>query len=99
MALGDLAKQLAEQALPNPVKTVMDALRPPDLSHISEAVRATKAAGPVQPDNICATILGQVQAMLVGPTRQDVAAPEAVADIVNLLQDGERIRGGALQVA
>ncbi len=52
MALGELARQLA-----------LDALRPPDLSQISESLRTAKPAGPVQGENVCATILGQVQAM------------------------------------
>ena len=44
MALGDLTRQLAEQAL-------------------SETFKTGKAGGPVHPDNPCATILGQIQAM------------------------------------
>jgi hypothetical protein len=63
MGLGDLTKQLAQQALRNPVSDVLDALRPPDLSRISEAIQGPKSSpsGPV--DNLGATMLGQVQAM------------------------------------
>lgn len=63
MALGDLAKQLAQQAIQNPVKDVIDALRPPDLSTISESLRTAKPAAQTPTENICATLLGQVQAM------------------------------------
>jgi hypothetical protein len=63
MALGDLTKELARQALGNPAKDVLDALRPADLSRISENVKSEKpvASGPV--DSVCAAILGQIQAM------------------------------------
>lgn len=44
MALGDLTRQLAEQAL-------------------SETLKGGKPAAPAHPDNPCATMLGQVQAM------------------------------------
>lgn len=44
MALVDLTRQLAEQAL-------------------SETLKGGKPAGPAHPDNPCATILGQLQAM------------------------------------
>jgi hypothetical protein len=47
MALGELTKQLAQQALGNQMMEALDA----------------KPAGPAAPENICATILGQVQAM------------------------------------
>ncbi len=63
MDFGDLTKQLAKQAIPNPVRNVLDALRPADLSQISDALRTAKPAGPAQPENVCATMLGQVQAM------------------------------------
>ncbi len=63
MAIVDLTRQLAEQALGNPVKSMLDALRPPDLSRISESVRSARPTGPAPADNLCATILGQVQAM------------------------------------
>jgi len=49
MALGDLTKQLAQQALSSSMKDVLEA--------------GAKPAGPVQGENVCATIVGQVQAM------------------------------------
>src|SRR5260370_32140392 len=52
MALGDLPKQL-----------VVDALRPTDLPKISELLALEKPSAPGQPDNLGATILGQIQAM------------------------------------
>ncbi len=63
MALGELTRQLAAQALGNPVKDVLDALRPADLLRISDSVRAGKPAPPAPGDNTCATMIGQVQAM------------------------------------
>ena len=63
MALGELTKALAEQALRNPVKDVLDALRPSDLSGISETLRGTKPAGPGGGEGVGAVIIGQVQAM------------------------------------
>lgn len=52
MALGDLTRQLAEQAIRSPMKDALEALRPGD-----------QPAAPAQGDSLCATILGQVQAM------------------------------------
>jgi len=47
MALGDIAKQIAGQALKAPVKDVLDSLRPPDAGQVSEAVKnARPAAAP-----------------------------------------------------
>lgn len=63
MALSDFTRQLAQQALPNPVKGVLDALRPGDLSSITEALRAPKPAPPAATDQVGAILLGQVQAM------------------------------------
>ena len=53
MALSDLTK----------VKDVLDALRPADLSRISESARAGGPAAAGQADNTGATIFGQIQAM------------------------------------
>jgi hypothetical protein len=50
MAFGNLTKQLAAQALGNTVDSVLDS-------------RADKQTSPVQPENLCATIVGQIQAM------------------------------------
>jgi hypothetical protein len=49
MALGDLTKQLAQQALSSSMKDVLDS--------------GAKPAGPAQGENVGATIVGQVQAM------------------------------------
>jgi hypothetical protein len=63
VALGDLTKQLAQQAIGGSMKDVLDSLRPPDLSRVSETLRTTKATGPGQAEEVCAALLGQVQAM------------------------------------
>jgi hypothetical protein len=84
MSLGDLTKQLASQALGNPVKDVLDALRPPDLSRISETVRNSKPQGGPG-ENLGATILGQVQAM-------QKAAKEDEELLVLFSQTGEPVR-------
>jgi hypothetical protein len=63
VALGDLTKQLAQQAIGGSMKDVLDSLRPPDLSRVSETLRTTKPAGPGQAEEVCAVLLGQVQAM------------------------------------
>lgn len=52
MALGEITKQL-----------VLEALRPPDLSSISESLRTTKPSGAAPTESVGATILGQLQAM------------------------------------
>jgi hypothetical protein len=58
-----LTRQLAQQAVGGSMKDVLDALRPPDLSRVSETLRTTKPNGPGQAEEVCAAILGQVQAM------------------------------------
>jgi hypothetical protein len=62
MALGEIAKQIAGQALKAPVKDVLDSLRPPDASQVSEAVKNVRPAA-ASGDNVGAVLLGQVQAM------------------------------------
>ena len=62
MALGEIAKQIAGQALKAPVKDVLDSLRPPDASQVSEAVNNARPAA-ASGENLCAIVLGQVQAM------------------------------------
>ena len=55
MALGQLTKQIAQQAL-------LDSLRPADAAQVSESLKSARpAAGPG--DNVGATIMGQIQAM------------------------------------
>ena len=56
MALGEITKQFAKQA-------IVDALRPPDLSKISESLPGEKAAAPVQAENTGAVIVAQLHAM------------------------------------
>jgi hypothetical protein len=62
MALGEIAKQIAGQALKAPVKDVLDSLRPPDASQVSEALKSARPAAAAG-ENVCAVLLGQVQAM------------------------------------
>jgi hypothetical protein len=62
MALGEIAKQIAGQALKAPVKDVLDSLRPPDASQVSEAVKNARTAAAAG-ENVGAIVLGQVQAM------------------------------------
>jgi len=64
MGLGDLTREFAKQAIGNQVKDVVDALRPPELSKISETLGVTHAGGHAgQQENPCGAILGQLQAM------------------------------------
>jgi hypothetical protein len=56
VGIGYLTKQLAQQALG-------EALRPPDLSAIAEKLTGAPTSAGAQPDNIGATIVGQLQAM------------------------------------
>jgi hypothetical protein len=62
MALGELTRQLAQQAISGQVQEVVDALRPPDLSKISESLPSDKAAA-AQGEPVGQTIIGQLQAM------------------------------------
>jgi hypothetical protein len=61
MVLGEFTKQLAQQAIGNQVKEVMDSLRPPELSKIAENLTGEQPAA--QGDNVDAIIVGQIQAM------------------------------------
>jgi hypothetical protein len=51
VGFGFFTKQLAKEAIGNQVKDMMDTIRP------------SEPPGPPSPDNVAATILGQVQAM------------------------------------
>ncbi len=88
VAFGNLTKLIAEQALGNPVKDVMDALRPPDLSQISDSLRGAKPAGPGVPENAGATMIGQIQAMQRVLKEDDelVVMVNTGADIVRVLE-------------
>jgi hypothetical protein len=55
MALGPLAKQIAQQAL-------LDSLRPADAAQVSESLKTNRPAA-ASGDNLCAVMLGQIQAM------------------------------------
>jgi hypothetical protein len=62
MALGELTKQIAAQALKAPVKDVLDSLRPADAAQAAESVKnARQATAPGE--NLGTAILGQIQAM------------------------------------
>jgi hypothetical protein len=62
MPLGNLTKQLAQQALQANVSDMLDSLRPKDAAQVAESIKdARQAAAPGE--NVCAVILGQVQAM------------------------------------
>ncbi|MCX6623097.1 MAG: hypothetical protein NTY38_18925 [Acidobacteria bacterium] len=63
MGLSDFTRQLAQQALPNPVKSVLDALRPGDLAGITDALRTPRPAPPAAGDQLGAVLLGQIQSM------------------------------------
>jgi len=62
MGLGDITKQIAQQALKAPMKEVLDSLRPTDASQVAESVKGSRTAAGAG-DNVCAVILGQIQAM------------------------------------
>jgi hypothetical protein len=62
MALGELTKQIAAQALKAPVKDVLDSLRPHDAAQAAESVKNARQA--IAPgENLLATIFGEIQAM------------------------------------
>ena len=65
MALGEFTRQLAQQAIGESTKSVLDSLRPPELSKISESLGLTeKSATPAgAADTLGSVIVGQLQAM------------------------------------
>jgi hypothetical protein len=63
MAFGDLTRHIAGQALGGQKKKVLDALRPPDLSKISETVGRERPPAAPPAENISGVIFGQIQAM------------------------------------
>jgi hypothetical protein len=63
MGFAHLTKQLAQQAIGNQVKEVVDSLRPADAASTAEALAGAKPAAAAPGDNIGATIIAQVQAM------------------------------------
>ena len=62
MGLGDITKQIAQQALKAPLKDALDSLRPPDAAQVAESAKSSRTAAAAG-DNACAVILGQIQAM------------------------------------
>ena len=62
MGLGDITKQIAQQALKAPVKDVLDSLRPPDATQVAESAKSSRGVAGAG-DNVCAVILAQIQAM------------------------------------
>jgi len=62
MGLGEITKQIAQQALKAPLKDALDSLRPPDAAQVAESVKSSRTAAGAG-DNVCVVILGQIQAM------------------------------------
>ena len=62
MALGEIAKQVAAQALKAPVKDVLDSLRPGDAAQVSEAVKGARPAA-TPAEHVSSAILAQIHAM------------------------------------
>jgi hypothetical protein len=64
MGFSDLTRQFAQEAIKTSTKDMLDALRPPELASITDAIAGTKPTAPAAiSDNVGATILGQIQAM------------------------------------
>lgn len=63
MALGEFTRQLAQQAIGQSAKDMLDSLRPPELARISESLGLEKPAPPAQNDSLGAVVMGQLQAM------------------------------------
>ncbi len=63
MALAQIGKQLAQQALGEKMKDVMDSLRPPDVIKILDPAKQEKPVVPAQGESLGSAIIGQVQAM------------------------------------
>jgi hypothetical protein len=63
VSIGLLTKQLAQQALSNQVKDVVDALRPADAAATAESLASARPAAAAPGDNTGAIIIGQLQAM------------------------------------
>ena len=64
MSIGGFTKQFAQEALKSSAKDMLDAMRPPELASIAEAITGAKPnAPPAVSENVGATILGQIQAM------------------------------------
>ena len=62
MGLGDITKQIAQQALKAPVKDVLDSLRPSDAAQVAESAKSSRTASG-SADNVCQVMLAQIHAM------------------------------------
>src|SRR5215216_3868363 len=63
MSFGHLTKQLAQQAIGDQVKDVIESLRPADAASTAESLAGAKSPVAAQGDNVGATVIAQVQAM------------------------------------
>jgi hypothetical protein len=63
MSFGHLTKQLAQQAIGDQMKDVIESLRPADVASTAESLAGAKPAVAAQGDNIGAMVIAQVQAM------------------------------------
>jgi hypothetical protein len=81
VGIGYLTKQLAQQALG-------EAQRPPDLSSIAEKLTGAPSGAGAQPDNVGATIVGQLQAMQKALKEEDelVVVCSAGGEIIRVLE-------------
>ncbi len=63
MALGNIGRVIAGQAIETTKKSVIDALRTPETARAAEKLQTERPAAPAPSENIGAIILGQMQAM------------------------------------
>ena len=63
MGLGQITKQFAQQAIANPMKEVIGALRPADAAEVADSLANQRQTVPAPSDNVGAIVVGQVQAM------------------------------------
>jgi hypothetical protein len=63
VGLGQITKQFAQQAIANPMKDVIDSLRPADAAAVADSLAGQRQTAPSPNDNLSATLLGQIQAM------------------------------------
>jgi hypothetical protein len=63
VGLGQITKQFAQQAIANPMKDVIGALRPADAAAVADSLANQRQTVPAASDNVGAVVVGQVQAM------------------------------------
>jgi hypothetical protein len=63
VGLGQITKQFAQQAIANPMKDVIDSLRPADAAAVADSLANQRQTASAPSDNVGAVIAGQVQAM------------------------------------